>query len=117
MEEKINEYLRKSLATFEIPFSYEDVKLVRSKYYDDKNFEIETLFTKFNGSDTNHKNVLNCYDGNLTQIMFQDSGFPGASINFDRQLIPDEAIPCVIKAASFNQRYKELSEDIKKANI
>ena len=117
VEEKIADYLNRGLATCKLPFTYSSVELVKSKYYDDKNYEIETVFRNYNGTNIDHKHVLNCYDGKKTQIMFQFSGFPGASINFDRELIPEEGLEYVIKAASFEQRRKDLSEDIKKANI
>ncbi len=117
IKESINEYLNKGLATCKLPFTYSNVELVKSKYYDEKNYEVETLFMNYNGTDTNHKNVVNCYDGNKSQIMFEFSGFPGAAVVFDRELIPEDGLKYVIKAATFEQRRKDLSEDIKKANI
>ena len=117
MEEKINILLNTSLRKGNLPFTYDTAELVKSTYYDDANYEIQIMFKNFNGTKTNHKNVLNCYDGRLTQIMFQDSGFPGASINFDRQLIPDAAIPSIVKVAYFEDKYQSLKEEIKKANI
>ncbi len=45
--------------------------------------------------------------------MFQDSGFPGASINFDREMLPEGAVKKVMEIASMDT-YKE---DNKKANI
>ena len=117
IEERINDYLRKGLATCKLPFTYDDVELVKSRYDDDKHYEIETVFRNYNGTNIDHKHVLNCYDGKKTQIMFQFSGFPGASINFDRELLPDEGIDFIVKAGEFEQRKKDLSEDIKKASI
>ena len=117
VEEKIADYLNRGLATCKLPFTYSSVELIKSKYYDDKNYEIETIFKNYNGTKKNHKNLINCYNGEQTQIMFEYSGFPGAAVVFDRELIPEEGLEYVIKAASFEQRRKDLSEDIKKANI
>ena len=119
MEEKINKLLNSSLTNCNLPFTYDAVELVKSTYYDDNNFEIQLMFKNFNGTKTNHKNVLNCYDGRLTQIMFQDSGFPGASINFDREMIPEGAIKGIIKVAYFEDKYRKVKEEnsAKKANI
>ena len=117
MEEKINKLLNSSLKNCNLPFTYDEVSLIKSTYYDENNFEIQLLFKNYNGTKTNHKNVLNCYDGNLTQIMFQDYGFPGASLNFDREKIPEGAIKGIIKVAYFEEKYKDLKNNNKKANI
>ena len=113
MKEKLDELLNTGLSTGKMPFTYDKASLVRNTYYDDKNFEIHVMFENFNKTDTNHRSVLNCYDGRFSQIMFQDSGFPGASINFDREMLPEGAVKKVMEIASMDT-YKE---DNKKANI
>ena len=102
MKENFEEQLNTRLSECKIPFKYDRARIVRNTYYDDKNFEVHTMFENFNDTVTDHRNVLNCYDGQLSQIMFQDSGFPGASINFDREKLPEEAIAVIMDVASKN---------------
>ncbi len=113
MEEKINELLKKTLNNCKLDFTYEDVKLLKSQYYDDKNYLMEIMFYKFNGTDTNHRNVINCYDGNLSQIMFHDAGYPSAALNFDRTLIPTETVTDgLIKVAKADTKYREAIQEL-----
>lgn len=115
MEDKINELLNKTLSGSNLAFTYENAKLLKTQYYDDKNYFMEIMFYKFNGTDTNHHNVINCYDGNLSQIMYQDSGFPGASLTFDRTLIPDETVTGgLIKVARIDTKYHEALDALQK---
>lgn len=114
MNEELVKQLNIDLSTCKIPFTYDRASLVRNTYYDDKNFEIHVMFENFNETNTNHRNVLNCYDGNLSQIMFKDNGYPGASINFDREMLPPEAIEMIKEIAS-QDAIKD--ENNKKANI
>ena len=113
MKEKIDEILNINLAECNVPFTYDRAKMVRNTYYDDKNYEIHIMFENYNKTFTDHRNVLNCYDGQLSQIMFQDNGFPGASICFDRELLPEVAVKTIVEIASMNP----VKEDNKKANI
>ena len=114
MKENIEEILNINLNECNIPFTYDRAKLIKNTYYDPKNFEIHIMFENFNETFTDHRNVLNCYDGQLSQIMFQDNGFPGASICFDRELLPEVAVKTIIEVASMDPVEKE---DNKKASI
>ena len=119
MEEKINKLINSCLSNCNLPFTYTSVDLVKSNYYDEGNYMIELNFSGYNGTDEVHTNIINCYDGNLSQIMFENRGFPGASLCFDRGLIPEAIVKSLSKVAYFDNKYRDLKNNSgnKKANI
>ena len=99
---KINHYVDLYLKDKKLPFTYSSVTVLDGSYTDDDNFFIELLFNEYNGGKYPHRNRVLCEAGTCSQIMYLDRGYPSAALEFDREMIPEDALKGLARAAFFS---------------